>query len=371
VPHKYVRFNRKGFFEGIKKNGNNIEKILKKYTFSRCLNLLALEVQKRVKPIKAFAFPRSVHIDITNICNSNCQLCPTGLKRRHRLGHMNFGEFRQIIDKIKHKIISVGLYVWGEPLLHKDIVKMVNYCTQCSVKTSISTNLNYYDEEVYKELFKAGLGKITCSLHGISQSSYEAYRPGYDYKKNIKNLNKITKLRKKMKAFNTEINLGFAVTAFNEHEVPLLDEFCISHNIDALRIIPASLNLRFLLKGKKLNDEESFNIIRTHVDKWQAKNPTYARPLYNKFYANPELLTANKLLQHCLDPWQTICINWEGEVTPCCGSYDYDRDTLGNVFETDIYKLWNNEKYINSRLRLKNKSFNENTLCSKCIGGGY
>ncbi len=69
--------------------------------------------------------------------------------------------------------------------------------------------------------------------------------------------------------------------------------------------------------------------------------------------------------------WNNPDINWEGDVTPCCGSYDYKQDSLGNVFETDIYKIWNNEKYMNSRLRLKNKLGNGNTLCSKCLGGTY
>ncbi len=238
------------------------------------------------------------------------------------------------------------------------------------------TNIHNYDESVYQGLFMAGLRNLTLSLHGLSQESYEAYRPGHDYKRNLTNLIKITKLREKMKAFNTGINLAFAVTSFNEHEVPLLDEFCRSHNIGSLTKYSASLNLRFLVKDKNLNDlnltnEELSNIVRNHIDKWQAKNPEYMRPIHKVLYKHPELLISNKLLQKCLDPWKAIYINWEGEVTPCCGSYDYKHDSLGNVFETDIFKIWNNEKYMNSRLHLKNKLGNSNTLCSKCLGDSY
>ena len=364
-----IQLNQVGFFEKLKNCSSKIS--YNRYIYTRFLNLFLLEAQIRLKPIKAFAFPRSVNIDITNVCNANCQLCPTGLKRRHRLGYMKYEDFIKIIDTIKHKVFSVGLYVWGEPLLHKHIVRMVEYCKKCSIKTIISTNLIEYDDGKYEELFKAEIGKIIVSLHGISQSSYEAYRPGFDYEKVLTNLEKLVKLRKNMKAFNTEINLAFAVTASNEQEVPFLYRFCVDNNFDTLDIIPASLNLRFLKRNKELNNQEWINNVRTHFNKWEPKNRTYTRPLHKTLYATPKLLTSNKLLQQCLDPWQTICINWKGDITPCCGSYDYYEDSLGNVFETDIIKIWNNDKYVNSRLRLKNKSHDKNTLCSKCIGGAY
>ena len=369
-----VEYNKKGFWGRIKKKCNRIS--FRRYAFSRFINLVALEVQKMVRPSKAFAFPRSLHIDIGNICNSNCQLCPTGLNYKHSLGYMSFDKFKQIIDRIKRKVFIVGLHCWGEPMLHNDIVKMVNYCKQSSIKAVTSTNLHKYDEVVYRGLFDAGLRELIVSLHGISQSSYDAYRPGFDFEKTLANLNKVVRLKEEMGAFNTEIKVGFAISKFNEHEVPLLDEFCISHNIDKLAIYPASLNLRFLLKDKDLNDldvkkEERINIIRNHMDKWQAKNPAYVRPIHRTIYEDPEILVSNKLIQKCWDPWYVIYINWEGNITPCCGSYDYNKDSLGNVFETDIFKIWNNENYINSRLHLKNKPCKDNILCAKCIGGSY
>lgn len=376
MSESITRYYNKSTLSTIKRSINNKLMTLKAYPFSRFYNYLSFRLQKRIKPTRTFAFPVKVNIDVTSVCDSNCQLCPTGLRYKHSHGYMSFEKFKQIIDTVKNKVYIVSLHSWGEPVLHKEIVKMVEYCSKYYMRTIISSNLHKYNESIYEGLFKAGLSELTLSLHGISQESYAAYRPGFDYKKNLNNLEKVVNLREKLKAQKTQIVLSFVVTAFNEHELKFIDEFCASNRIDAAIIYAASLNLRFLLKDENLNDlnladDEKKGIIRNHINKWQARNPQFQREMHKKLYDDPMLLVSSKLLQHCMDPWQTIYINWEGVVSPCCGSYDYNKDSFGNVFKEDIYQLWNNEKYLNSRLRLKKKSHHLDTMCTTCIGGQY
>lgn len=57
----------------------------------------------------ALGLPHQLLLEITNLCNLHCQLCPTGngsLRRNKTM--MAFGNFKKIIDEIA----GYALYVW-------------------------------------------------------------------------------------------------------------------------------------------------------------------------------------------------------------------------------------------------------------------
>jgi radical SAM protein with 4Fe4S-binding SPASM domain len=348
----------------------------RKYPLSRFWGRVQKRIQLKQLPDRAFAFPNRLYIDIINSCNSNCQLCPTGVGYKHELGRMSFDQFKSIIDQTKRKVWFVGLHSWGEPTLHPDIVRMVDYCTSQGVGTNVSSNIHNYNEEVYAGLFEARLSNLSMSLHGLSQETYAAYRPGMKYEVNQRNLERISRLRHDLKAYGTVLDMVFAVTRLNEHEVPLLKDFCAQYDLDSLTLYRASYNVRFLLKDMNLGDvvlgkEELTKRVRGHLDKWMAKDPQYVMPRYFQIYENPELLLSNEVVEDCRDPWNLMYITYNGDVTPCCGSYDYKKDSLGNVFREDIFDVWNNRKYQDSRRHLTKKPCGQDTLCASCPGALY
>jgi len=346
------------------------------HALSRLSAYALAKAQEKLRPDRAFTFAGRLYIDVVNSCNSNCQLCPTGVGYAHPLGMMTFDSFTTLIDRVEPKIWFVGLHSWGEPTLHPDLVKMVEYCSSKGIMTSISSNVHIYKEEVYEGLFRARLSHLSMSLHGLSQESYEAYRPGMKFEPNRRNLQEITELRDRLGAYTTSLDMVFAVTAFNEHEVPFLDAFAKTYNLDSLVVYRASYNARFLLKDLDLNDlhlqrHELEKRVREHLDKWMAKDSKYVMPRYYEMYENPELLLSNEVTDDCRDPWNVMYINYKGDVSPCCGSYDYGKDTLGNVFEEDPFEIWNNRKYVDSRRHLKGKSCGKDNLCATCPGALY
>jgi len=348
----------------------------RRYPVSRVLAWLQTKKQLRELPDQAFAFPNRLYIDIINSCNSNCQLCPTGVGYKHALGRMSLEQFKSIIDQTKRKVWFVGLHSWGEPTLHPDLVEMVRYCTSQGVLTNVSSNIHTYSEEVYAGLFKARLSNLSMSLHGLSQETYEAYRPGMKYEPNRANMERISKLRDRLGAHGTALDMVFAVTRFNEHEVPLLKDFCGRYGIDSLTLYKASYNARFLLKDMNLRDvsldpQQLRDRVRKHLDKWMAKDPQYVMPRYLDIYENPELLLSTEVTEDCRDPWNLMYITYNGDVSPCCGSYDYGKDALGNVFRDGIFDVWNNRKYQDSRRHLKKEPCGQDTLCASCPGALY
>lgn len=346
------------------------------HAMSRMAAYAMQKVQAELRPEIAFTFPGRLYLDVVNSCNSNCQLCPTGVGYAHPLGMMSFARFKELIDRVEHKVWFVGLHSWGEPTLHPDIVKMVDYCSSKAIMTSMSSNIHVYNEDVYAGLFNAGLSHLSMSMHGLSQESYEAYRPGMRYEPNRANLQSISKLRDRLEAYGTSLDMVFAVTAFNEHEVPLLDDFANSENLDSVVVYRASYNVRFVLKDLDMNDvhlqrHELEKRVRAHLDKWMAKDSKYVMKRYYEIYERPEMLLSNEVTDDCRDPWTVMYINYRGDVSPCCGSYDYGNDTLGNVFEENPFEIWNNRKYVDSRRHLTGKSCGTDNLCASCPGALY
>lgn len=58
---------------------------------------------------------KKIYIEITNICNLNCSFCSKNSRKKE---NMTLEEFKQILEKIKHRTESIYLHVTGEPLLH-------------------------------------------------------------------------------------------------------------------------------------------------------------------------------------------------------------------------------------------------------------
>jgi MoaA/NifB/PqqE/SkfB family radical SAM enzyme len=346
------------------------------HALSRLKTLALAKLQRRLRPDRAYTFPGRLYLDVVNSCNSNCQLCPTGIGYAHPLGVMPFDAFRSFVDRVAPQVWFIGLHSWGEPTLHPDIVRMVEYCSSKAIMTSLSSNIHVYNQEVYEGLFEAGLSHLSMSLHGLSQESYEAYRPGMRFEPNRHNVQQISELRERLGAYGTSLDMVFAITAFNEHEVPLLEEFCNKYGLDSFVAYRASYNVRFLVKDVDMNDlhlqrHELEKRVRAHLDKWMAKDSRFVMPRYYQIYKDPQSMLSNKLTDDCRDPWTVMYVNYRGDVSPCCGSYDYEADSLGNVFADDVLEIWNGRKYVDSRRRLTGKSHGTDNLCASCPGALY
>ena len=73
------------------------------------------------------------------------------------LGLMEFDKFTEVVNKIK-KILQrtshVSLYSWGEPLLHPDIDKMVQYLHDRNIAVGLSSNLSHINSKIIDRIAK-------------------------------------------------------------------------------------------------------------------------------------------------------------------------------------------------------------------------
>ena len=80
---------------------------------------------------------KKIYIEITNGCNLKCDFC-IGNKRPVKF--MSFSDFKVILDKVKSYTNYLYFHVLGEPLLHPDVVKFIEYAFNMGFFVNITTN---------------------------------------------------------------------------------------------------------------------------------------------------------------------------------------------------------------------------------------
>lgn len=107
-----------------------------------------------MKKIKIFA------METTNHCNAKCWFCPHPNPELHNRpkGLVELKTVEQIIKMTSADTISInGL---GEPLMHPDIIKIVQMFTDAGIKTLLNSNGKMVTQQMYEDLYNAGLTRL-------------------------------------------------------------------------------------------------------------------------------------------------------------------------------------------------------------------
>jgi uncharacterized radical SAM superfamily Fe-S cluster-containing enzyme len=188
---------------------------------------------------------RSITLNITNRCNSNCNMC--FVKESLPYEELTTKEIKIILSKIgKNKqVILFG----GEPTLRKDLFEIIDLIKKSDNIPIIYTNgLKLADNNYIKKLKESGVNKIHFSFDGFRENIYEELRGSrkqfYIKLKALKNLEK----------YNFKVILASIIASgINEDEVSKLLKFSIKNNhfIQTLALFGATPYGRFNIKIKK------------------------------------------------------------------------------------------------------------------------
>lgn len=84
-------------------------------------------------------------IEVAGLCNLRCITCDVGVKGFKQGKLMNADDYRDVLMKMKSEIPfmnSVCLYLWGEPLLNRELAEIINITHEAGIACELSTNLN-------------------------------------------------------------------------------------------------------------------------------------------------------------------------------------------------------------------------------------
>ena len=252
-----------------------------------------------------------IYIEITNICNLNCDFCPS-LKRKKEM--MSIEDFEKIILKIKDYTKHIYLHVKGEPLMHKDLDSILKIANNYNLFVNITTNARLLKDKL-DIINNNKIRQINISLHSFNN---------LDEIKEL--LNTIDKIN------NTYISLRLWNDKDNKEVIKLLE----NHYKKEIVIT----NKRFTITDKVFID----------------KDIKFSWPDINK----------NIISEYgtCKGGKSQIAILVDGTVTLCC----LDNDgiiNLGNIFNNTLEEILNTDRYKNIINGFNNNKLIED-LCKKC-----
>ncbi len=289
-------------------------------------------------------YPVYMEISPSGVCNHRCIYCA--------LDYMKYQ--RRFLDTniLKERITELGrlglksiMYAGeGEPLVHKEIVNIIDHTKKSGIDVAITTNGVLLNEELTDKI----LGNVEWIKVSVDAASCDTYakihrtKPA-DFDTVIKNMSYAVKSRN-LSGFKCALGMQFLLLPENQKEAVLLAEIAKDIGMDYLVIKPYSQHFfsktdRY--RSIKYNDyahladelssisTEEFNVIfRVNtMNKWDEGTRSYDNC-------------------HALPFWSYIDAG--GNVWGCSAYLSDKRFCYGNINESCFKEIWESEKRQNS-----------------------
>lgn len=297
--------------------------------------------------------PSAAVIDPINICNLDCPLCASKTQNYEK-GRMSLDTFKNVLDKIPSLKVVI-LFNWGEPLLHHEIFNIIKASVNKNIYTITHTNFSIKQKsEFFEELVESGLHQLVISADGASQETYEKYRVKGNFDWVINNIKYTVSAKKKLRKRDPKIVWKFLVNKYNEHE------------IDYARNVAKNLKIEIIFDKMGLSDDipdiDFPWSLEERKSEWLPENKDFVLD----YYKYGRTLPLNN--KPCNQLFNSIVVNPDGKVTPCCWVTSKE-NVWGDLTKESFEEIWYNEKYQYSRSLFNNLEYTGNikeTVCTKC-----
>ena len=320
-------------------------------------DILSDGFQRHVRvPAKTVSrLPMKFMIEPTNFCNLKCPICYTHAHGEGEVS-MTLAQFTHIADQLPPGA-DVSFYNWGEPFLNPEMIPMIREGARRGLRISIHSNLNI-DPALIPEIVESGLFSLSASIDGTTQESYEKFRRKGSFRMAWDNLSELARINAEHGFPLAELGWQFIVNRYNEHEVERARELCAS--LPGKVVFTAkTMGLRREKVEWDQFDEDTFGQLKAQ---WLPRAPQYLRRSHQKPMGADGLIADSR----CEWLWDSMVINVNGRVTPCCHTYKPEH-AFGDLGTHSLEEIWNSTPYVTSREQFLDTAFSGcNTVCARC-----
>lgn len=244
--------------------------------------------------------PGIIVIDVTNLCNLRCPVCPVTVAMNRTRGMMPLATFTALIDDLENSRAKPAIYFnfSGEPTLNDDLPDMVAYAAAHGHETFISTNATKVDRALAERLILAGLSRINLCLDGFSPEAQESYRIRSKFDQVKANIEAFAEARRSLTNSRTELVLQTLLTSFSEGQVDDIVDWAGRIGLDQVRFKTFSLG--------------SYTDAATRA-RYRHLLPT--KKAWRRTQAGRERM-------FCTFPLHQTVVFWNGDLGLCCIDYD-------------------------------------------------
>jgi radical SAM protein with 4Fe4S-binding SPASM domain len=253
-------------------------------------------------------------------------MCPRETHKQPK-EDMTDGVFERLVRETGKSAEHMMLIGLGEPFLDPKIFERIEYCEQHHIYTLLSTNGTLLDARATERLLDTPLEHLTLSFDGSTKESFEYYRKGARFEKVRDNFIHFAR-RKKERGSRMQVVVQMVRMERNWNEVEEFTRFWQAvPGVDAVRIKADETDLMRPDAGHAPAD-------------W--RHP-------------------------CHYLWRgAMYVKHNGDVYPCCQSYNLGGAPVGNVGESSMPAIFNSPAMLRMREAHIQGKGGDIDVCAKC-----
>ena len=293
---------------------------------------------------------RSIHIDITDVCNERCVHCYIPNERKNNV--IESALFYRIMEETrKENIIHVTLS-GGEPLLHRDIIGFLKKCRELELSVNVLSNLTLLTDGIISEMKRNILLSVQASLYAMDAAVHDS----------ITKLNGSFEKTKagilRMCKEGIPVQISCPIMRQNKDSYIDVLHWGRAHNI-AVAIEPvifAAYDHSGRNLGNRLSIEEVDDVLTTQIQEGYAVS-------IRRTAREKEKLTGDDPI--CSVCRHSFCVMASGKAFPCVG---WQNNIIGDLNHQTIQEVWETSKQIQKLRQIKRSRFSQ---CVDCKDRGY
>ena len=278
--------------------------------------------------------PRQITIAITAACNLRCVGCRYG--RDFMTGeHLDADMVFTLLDDAAAAGVATARFYGGEPLLHRDLPRMIAHAKALGLDAYVTTNATLLADRI-DELYSVGLRRVTIGFYGIG-AAYDDYTQRDGHFDKLRN--SLTAVRARCGSdFAMQLNYMLSRRSCAVADVRAAWELCTEFDLH-LGVDPVSRTIPFfrepgadLAIGEDLRPE--LLAVAREFERLKDERPDRVPPSRTFLRMLPELLLEDGASRVPCDAYELLWVGADGTVQLCDVHF-----RLGNLHEHRLRDL--------------------------------
>jgi MoaA/NifB/PqqE/SkfB family radical SAM enzyme len=269
---------------------------------------------------------------------------------------MSWGLFTSIVDQIPN-IERAVLHGVGEPMLVKNLPKMVRYLKDRGTYVLFNTNGTVLNERNGRALIEAGLDELRVSLDAATAKSYLAVRGKPYFGRILKNVRAFRQLQEREGKDRPRVSAWLTGLKETVAELPAFVQVAAEIGVrevylqrlvffesDAIGLArPDQALYERMTRAEKAHLDAATALARTHGITFSASGAASEPGMSLERHDDGSPWTL------CRRPWTVMYFTANGRALPCCiapfSQRGYEHYTLGDATQQTLQEIWNGEAY--------------------------
>ena len=317
--------------------------------------------------------PVCLYLEVTNRCNLLCTTCPRTFEDLEPPTDMSWELFTRIVSQVPDLARAV-LHGVGEPLLVRDLPRMIRHLKERGVYVLFNTNGTLLDPRRGRELIDCELDELRVSLDAAEPLSFARVRGVDAFARIAANVKAFTAAQRQLGVLRPRVSLWLTGLKETLAQLPRFVELAHEMGVGEVYL----QRLVYFEGGQGLArpesalfenlDEEERRILRSAEESARALGVEFSA----SGAAEPELSVrrtpGERPWSPCRRPWTLMYFTATGRALPCCiapfSARGYSSFTLGDAREEALRDIWNGPRYQEFRRALA--SDHPPAACASC-----